>query len=188
MNQKRPGRLRRLLSTAAIAGLTIGAAACGSDDAAISVDATDVEEAVGTVVDQAETASADLAQTLRDNGLDTVASVVDQIDPDDLIGGANFTFFAPNDEAFTSLGAGDTADLLTDPGRVLEVLRNHIVAQTISAEDLATADTVDTEAGETLEVSVDDGVVRLGDVTVVSTGIAVGDGVIHVVDGLLLVP
>jgi uncharacterized surface protein with fasciclin (FAS1) repeats len=180
--------MRRLLAPVAVAGLTIGAAACGSDDAAINVDATDVEEALDTVVDEADTASADLAQTLRDNGLDTVASVVDQIDPDDLIGGASFTFFAPNDEAFTSLGADETAELLTDPGRVLDVLRNHTVDQTISAEELGTNDAVETEAGETLEVSVDDGVVRVGDVTVVSTGIAVGDGVIHVVDGLLLVP
>jgi uncharacterized surface protein with fasciclin (FAS1) repeats len=188
MNQQQPGRVRRLLSAAAVAGLTIGGAACGSDDTPSSVDATDVEEALDSVVDEAGAASAELAQTLRDNGLDTVASVVDQIDPSDLIDGASFTFFAPNDEAFTSLGADQTADLLTDPGRILEVLRNHTVAETISAEELAASDTVDTEAGESLEVSETDGVVRIGDVTVVATDIAVGDGVIHVVDGLLLVP
>ena len=186
MDQTRRGH--RILSAAAVAVLTIGAAACGSDDDATSVDANDVEEAVETVVDEVDAASVDLAQTLRDNGLDTVASVVDEIDVNELIGGESFTFFAPNDEAFTTLGADETADLLTDPARVIEVLRNHTVSQTLSAEELAGMTTIDTAAGETLEVSVQDDVVRIGDVTVVSTGIEVGDGVIHVVDGLLLVP
>jgi uncharacterized surface protein with fasciclin (FAS1) repeats len=185
MNQNRP--TTRLLPAAVAATLLI-AAGCGSDDSASGVDATDVEQALETVVEEVDAAGADLAQTLRDNGLDTVASVVDQIEINDLIDGEDFTFFAPTDEAFTTLDADQTADLLTDPARILDVLRNHTLAETLTAEELSSTDSVETGAGETLEVAVDGDTVRIGEVTVLSADIAVGDGVIHVVDGLLLVP
>ncbi len=186
MNQNR--RVPSLFLTAGAATLLIATAGCGSDASTSSVDATDVEQAVETAVDEVDTANADLAQTLRGNGLDTVASIVEQIDVNDLINSEKFTFFAPNDEAFTSLDADQTANLLTDPARVLDVLRNHTVAEMLTSDDLATTDRVETEAGQTLEVSVDGDTVRIGDVNVVSADIAVGGGVIHVVDGLLLVP
>jgi uncharacterized surface protein with fasciclin (FAS1) repeats len=186
MSRQNP-KIRRRLS-AATAALLLTAAACGSDDTAddLDIDATDVENVVDSVVDQVETAPDDLAQTLRDNGLDTIAGVVEQIDLSELLDDEDFTFFAPNDEAFTTLGADQTADLLTDPAQVVDVLRNHTLAERVSADELTSAGTVTTEAGESLEVTTDGSSVTLGEVTVVSTDIDAGGGVIHVVDGFLI--
>ena len=164
--------------------------ACGSDDSAndpvVDVDTDQVDEVVDSAASEVDETSDDLAQTLRDNGLDSIAGVVEQVDVTEWLGEGDFTFFAPNNEAFLGLDAEQTADLLTDPAQILDVLRNHTLADTVSADELTSMQSVDTEAGETLEVTSEDDAVQVGGVTVVSTDIEVGGGVIHVVDGLLV--
>jgi len=195
MHTKSEARRPKLRGTIAAGTLIVVLAACGSDNAAVdlgdgTVDVTalegDVDSVVDDVVDEADSSSADLAQTLRDNGLDSAAGIVDQIDVAELVGDGEFTFLAPNDEAFTSLSADDMADLLSDPAQILETLRNHSLDGTQTATDLTTATSVDTRAGESLPVTVDGDTVMIGDVVVVTTDIEVGGGVIHVVDGFLL--
>jgi uncharacterized surface protein with fasciclin (FAS1) repeats len=182
---------RSLIAAGVVASLV--AAGCGSDDTAstgIDVDTSEleqeIEEGVDSAASEVESSADDLAQTLRDNGLDSIAGVVEQVDVTDWLGEGDFTFFAPNDEAFMALGADETADLLTDPAQILDVLENHTLSGTVDADELASMTSVDTEAGNTLAVSVDGDEVRVGDVVVVATGIEVGGGVIHVVDGLLI--
>lgn len=179
-------KIRRL--SAGTAALLLTAAACGSDDTAsdFDVDATDVENVIDSVVEQVESAPDDLAQTLRDNGLGTIAGIVEQINLSELFDDEDFTFFAPNDDAFTRLTADQTADLLTDPAQVLDVLRNHTLDERVSADELTSLETVTSEAGESLRVTADGSTVTIGDVSVVATDIEVGGGVIHVVDGLLV--
>ena len=196
---------RRL--AASLAAATLVLAACGADDtddaiddaaaAVDDVDADSAEEAVEDAADDvdaeaddaaetAETQSAELAQVLRDNGLSSVASAVEVIDFTELVDAPEFTFFAPNDEAFSSLSADELADLLSDPGMVADVLRNHTVAATVPSSDLSDGMEVETQAGETLTVSIDGETVMIGDATVVQPDIDVNDGVVHVVDRLLM--
>jgi uncharacterized surface protein with fasciclin (FAS1) repeats len=184
---------RSTIAIVASVGLAIGATACGSDGTIDDVAegdteavATDLAGAVDTVVEEAEAQTDDLAQALRDNGLDNAAGIVEEIDVSELIAGEEFTFFAPTDEAFTSLSADETADLLGDPTMVLDVLRNHTLNEAVTAAELTEAGSVQTEAGETVEVTEESGEVEIGGVVVVTTDITVGDGVIHVVDGFLL--
>jgi len=195
MQPESEARRPKLRATIAAGTLIAVLAACGSDNAAVdlgdgTVDVTalegDVDSVVDDVDDEADSGSADLAQTLRDNGLESAAGIVDQIDVAELVGDGEFTFLAPNDEAFTSLSADDMADLLSDPAQILETLRNHSLDGTLAATDLTTATSVDTRAGESLPVTVDGDTVMIGDVVVVTTDIEVGGGVIHVVDGFLL--
>lgn len=197
MHIKSGARRPKLLGSIAAGTLIAVLAACGSDNAAVDLDdgtvavdvtalAGDVDSVVDDVVDEADSTSADLAQTLRDNGLNSAAGIVDKIDVAELVGDGEFTFLAPNDEAFTSLSADEMADLLSDPAQILETLRNHALEGTQMAADLTTAASVDTRAGETLPVTVDGDTVMIGDVVVVTTDIEVGAGVIHVVDGFLL--
>lgn len=191
-----PNRRRRThrgLALPMLAAATLLAVtACGSDESAndlVDVDTSEVEEVVNSVdsaVSEIDATGEELAQTLRDNGLDSIAGVVEQVDVTEWLGEGDFTFFAPDDEAFMSLDADQTADLLTDPTQILDVLRNHTLADTVTAEELATMETVETEAGETLEVTTEGDTVSVGGATVVTTDIEVGDGVIHVVDGLLI--
>jgi uncharacterized surface protein with fasciclin (FAS1) repeats len=174
-----------------LAATTLFAAtACGSDDSAddavLDVDSAEVDDLVDSAAAEVDATRDDLAQTLRDNGLDSIAGVVEQVDVSQWLGEGEFTFFAPSNEAFMGLDAEQTADLLTDPARIAEVLRNHTLADTVPAAELVTLQTVDTEAGGTLAVTTVEEEVRLDGVAVVSTDIEVANGVIHVVDGLLL--
>jgi uncharacterized surface protein with fasciclin (FAS1) repeats len=184
-------RTHRGLALPVLAAATLFAVtACGSDDSAgdpvVTVDAGEVEDAVDSAAAEVDATSAEFAQTLRDNGLDSIAGVVEQVDVSQWLGSGDFTFFAPNNEAFMSLTADQTADLLTDPAQVLAVLRNHTLSETVMADELTSMQTVDTQAGDTLTVMSEGATVRVGGVTVVSTDIEVGGGVIHVVDGLLI--
>jgi uncharacterized surface protein with fasciclin (FAS1) repeats len=185
-----PRRHRRgfVVPTLAAAAL-LSMTACGSDDSGdgvADIDAGEVDDVVDSAVSDAEQTSEDVAQTLRDNGLDSIAGVVEQIDVSEWLGDGDFTFFAPNNDAFMSLDAEQTADLLTDPTQILDVLRNHTLADTVTADELVDMEQVETEAGSTLEVSTDGDEVSVGEVVVVTTDIEVAGGVIHVVDGLLI--
>jgi uncharacterized surface protein with fasciclin (FAS1) repeats len=169
------------------AALAASVVACGSDDD-VSVDATDVAGVADSLVDEADevdSTSAELAATLRENGLESIADIVEQVDVSEVFG-EEFTFFAPSDEAFTTLSADEAADLLTDPTQVVDVLRNHTLADAVTSTELVDMATVETEAGETIPVTVDGDVVQLGDVTIVTTDLEVGDGIVHVVDGFLI--
>ncbi len=190
---------RRTLGAALAAGALIaGITACGSDadnavvvdGGSVEVDVTELENDVGSAVDEAvdeaDANADDLAQTLRDNGLDSLASVVEQIDVSDLIGDGEFTFLAPNDEAFTSLSAQEIADLLSEPTQIVDTLQNHLLDGTFSADELAGMESVDTRSGDTLTVTVDGETTTIDDVVIVATDIEGGGGVIHVVNGFLL--
>ena len=193
------GTRRRILrGAAAAAAVVVVVAACGSDnDAPIALDDGDidvevtelegtVDSAVDGVVEEADSSAADLAERLRENGLESAAGIVDQIDVAELVGDGEFTFFAPSDEAFTSLTTDQMAELLTDPGQILETLRNHTLGTTRTAADLSTMDSVDTRAGQSLPITIDGDVVMVGGIGVVTTDITVGGGVVHVVDGFIL--
>jgi uncharacterized surface protein with fasciclin (FAS1) repeats len=197
--QTKLGTRRRILrGAAAAAAVVVVVAGCGSDnDAPIAVDDGDidvevtelegaVDSAVDGVVEEADSSSADLAERLRENGLESAAGIVDQIDVAELVGDGEFTFFAPSDEAFTSLTTDQMAELLTDPGQILETLRNHTLGTTRTAADLSTMDSVDTRAGLSLPITIDGDVVMVGGIGVVTTDITVGGGVVHVVDGFIL--
>lgn len=173
----------RTRGVAALACLALVGAACGSDGAETVDDATD---AAADAVEAVDEGIDDFAQRLRDEGLESVASAFEDIDVSELTDSTEFTFLAPNDEAFQSVDADDLADLLADPERVTELLKNHTIAERYTAAQVVELDEVSTEAGETLDIDVDGDVVQFEDATVVATDIEAGDGMIHVVDGLLL--
>jgi uncharacterized surface protein with fasciclin (FAS1) repeats len=184
--------LRRTGVVVLVSSLALVGASCGSDDDGASVDLAEVADVADSVADSlvdgaevVDSTSTDLAETLRANGLESVAGIVDQVDLSSVLGD-DYTFFAPNDEAFTTLSADETADLLTNPDRILDVLRNHALAEPMTSSELAEMDTVRTEAGNELAVTSDGDVVRIGDATVVSSDLEVGGGSVLVIDGLLL--
>ena len=112
-----------------------------------------------------------------------------------LRGEGPFTVFAPTDEAFAALPAGTLDALLADPtGQLTDILTYHVVPGAVLAADVVGLDgqAVTTVNGATLTVGVaDDGTVTLTDaagneVTVVATDVEASNGVIHVIDGVLL--
>jgi uncharacterized surface protein with fasciclin (FAS1) repeats len=181
----------RIVGIALAAGVFV-AAGCGDNDTqdVTSDTAADVIESadtiVGDVAEQADQASADLARTLRENGLDSVAALVERVDLASVTDGNDFTFFAPNNEAFTAISADQTAELLSSPGTVADVLRNHFLDEMVMSDDLSDGDQIQPRGGQSFVVTTEGGAVMIGDATVVRADIEAAGGVIHIVDRILL--
>jgi uncharacterized surface protein with fasciclin (FAS1) repeats len=99
-----------------------------------------------------------------------------------------FTVFAPTDAAFAALPDGTLESLLQPENRAqLEaILTYHVVAGRLTAGDVIGSDELVTLQGQRLPVVVTDGVVTVGGATVVQTDVAASNGVIHVIDSVLL--
>jgi len=107
-----------------------------------------------------------------------------------LAGEGEFTVFAPTDDAFATLPEGTIETLLEDPeGALTDVLLYHVVDGTVPAETVVTLDAATTLEGSEVSISVEDGSVFLNDnIQVIITDIAAANGIIHVIDGVLLLP
>ena len=105
-----------------------------------------------------------------------------------LSGPGPFTVFAPTDDAFAALSEGTVASLLEPENRerLQAILKLHVVPASARAVDALTAGKVRTLAGASLEVRLVDGRLRVGDANVVKTDLAASNGVIHVIDAVLL--
>ncbi len=107
-----------------------------------------------------------------------------------LSGEGEFTVFAPTDDAFAALPDGTVETLLEDPeGALTDILLYHVVDGTVLAEAVVTLDRATTLLGEDMTIEVVDGGVVLNDsVNVIITDIKADNGVIHVIDAVLLPP
>jgi uncharacterized surface protein with fasciclin (FAS1) repeats len=101
-----------------------------------------------------------------------------------------FTVFAPTDEAFDRLPAGTLDGWLQDAAKLTALLRHHVLVGKVSADDLAKlgGKTVPMLQGEALRISTKGGVAIDGDIHVAKHGIAATNGLVHVIDGVLLPP
>ena len=98
-----------------------------------------------------------------------------------------FTLFAPTDEAFSVVPADVLETLLADPtGQLTQILLNHVVSGTAMSTDLADGMMITTLQGTEVLVSINDGVVMIGNAMVVAADIAADNGVVHVIDAILM--
>lgn len=104
-----------------------------------------------------------------------------------LQGAGPFTVFAPTNEAFAALPAGLVDALLLEENRetLVKILTYHVVGQKVMAADVATGD-VPTIEGSMLSVVVADGVCINDAATVTATDVVASNGVIHVIDTVLV--
>jgi uncharacterized surface protein with fasciclin (FAS1) repeats len=104
-----------------------------------------------------------------------------------LQGKGPFTVFAPTDKAFAKLPAGTVENLLLPENKekLVAILTYHVVPGKVMAADVKTmmAKTVN---GKEISITVDDGKVKVNDANVVKTDIAASNGVIHVIDTVIL--
>lgn len=98
-----------------------------------------------------------------------------------------FTVFAPTDEAFAKIPAKDLEALLADKAALTAVLTYHVVPGTVMAKDVAGLKTAKTVQGAELPIDTASGV-KVGGATVIKTDIAASNGVIHVIDSVLMPP
>ena len=104
---------------------------------------------------------------------------------DTLKGDGPFTVFAPTDEAFAKLPEGTVEALLADPEKLAQSLTYHVVPGKLMAADVVSSDSLKTAQGGTLKVDTSNGA-RIGNAAIIQTDIATSNGVIHVIDTVLL--
>ena len=104
---------------------------------------------------------------------------------DTLKGEGPFTVFAPTDEAFARLPPGTVEGLLKNKAKLTEILTFHVVAEKLTASDVGNLTSAKTVSGNTVSIDTSDGV-RVGGARVVKADIAASNGVIHVIDTVLI--
>ena len=105
-----------------------------------------------------------------------------------LKGPGPFTVFAPTDEAFAELPAGTVENLLKPASKAMlrRVLMYHVVPGKMMAADVVKISSAKAVSGDMLSIKVNGGTVMVDQARVVKTDIAASNGVIHVVDAVLL--
>ena len=108
---------------------------------------------------------------------------------DDLSGPGPFTVFAPTDAAFAALPDGTIETLLADPtGTLAQILLYHVVGGQALSTDLSDGQTITTLLGEDITVTIGMNGVMINNATVVVADITATNGVVHVIDAVLLPP
>ena len=100
-----------------------------------------------------------------------------------------YTVFAPTDAAFAALPAATLQALLADPATLTKILSYHVVSGNVMAADVATSTSLTSLEGQPIQVTASGSTVKLnGDTTVTATDVVTSNGVIHVIDKVLLPP
>jgi len=107
---------------------------------------------------------------------------------DTLKGKGPFTVFAPTDEAFAKLPAGTLNALLADKAKLSAILTYHVVSGRVMAADVVKLTSANTVNGKPVTIKVDGGKVYINDAQVIITDILTSNGVIHVIDKVILPP
>ena len=97
-----------------------------------------------------------------------------------------YTVFAPTDEAFARLPKGALEGLLKDKAKLTAVLTYHVVPGNVSSQDVAGMKSAKTVNGQELSVKVSEGKVKVNKANVSAADIAATNGVIHVIDQVLM--
>ena len=107
---------------------------------------------------------------------------------DTLKGPGPFTVFAPTDAAFAKLPAGTVGSLLANPDQLRAVLTYHVVPGRVTAAQVSGIPNAATVQGARLTFAVSGSTVRVNDATVTQADVMASNGVIHVIDTVLLPP
>jgi transforming growth factor-beta-induced protein len=192
-------RTRTTRLTAVAGALALTLAACGDDgnDTADDTAAATEESSEAMTEDMSEEAAdagtiVDVAASNEDFST-LVAAVQAAGLVETLSGEGPFTVFAPTDDAFAAAldALGITADeLLADTETLTSILTYHVVAGEVPSSDVVTLDgqSVETVNGATVDITVDGDTVMVNDATVTAVDVEASNGVIHVIDTVLLPP
>ncbi len=104
---------------------------------------------------------------------------------DTLKGDGPFTVFAPSDDAFAKIPADQLKGILADKEMLTSILTYHVVAGQVMAADVVKLNSATTVQGSDVAISTNDGV-KVNDANVVKTDIVTSNGVIHVIDTVLI--
>jgi transforming growth factor-beta-induced protein len=174
-------------------GVALVALACTAGPTATPMQpppATNTPAPMPTMANDGTPATRDIVDTAAADGrFTTLLTAVDTAGLEDTLRGEGpFTVFAPTDEAFAQLPEGTVEALLEDTPALTNILLYHLVAGRVYAEQVVTMDSSDTVQGQAVSISVEGDQVRVNDALVIITDIRASNGVIHVIDSVLLPP
>lgn len=107
---------------------------------------------------------------------------------DTLMGAGPFTVFAPTDDAFAKLPKGTVEGLLKDTPKLKDILLYHVVSGKVMAADVVKLSTAKTVEGKPVTFKVDGNKVMVNDAQVIIADLPASNGVIHVLDKVILPP
>jgi uncharacterized surface protein with fasciclin (FAS1) repeats len=138
----------------------------------------------------AEKQEKDVVQTASENGqFKTLAHALEAAGLiETLKGEGPFTVFAPTDEAFEKVPKEKLDALLKDKEALAAVLKYHVVSGKVMSADVVKLDSAKTVQGKPLTIAAKDGKVKINGANVTKADIECNNGVIHVIDAVLLPP
>ena len=174
----------KLVSLALVGFAVTSLVSCNAPKEQVEETASDSTEVVAEVVSNTVV---DIAVGSADHST-LVAAVTAAGLVETLSGTGPFTIFAPTNAAFEALPAGTVEDLLKPENKekLTAVLTYHVVAGNVMSSQLADGQKVATLNGQELTVAIKDGVVTINGTKVIAADLAGSNGVIHVVEGVLL--
>ena len=183
-------RMSTLSSVSMIALLLAGTASAGSAPKATTSTAAE------TATTQEKTMQATAANTMdivdtavKAGSFKTLVAAVQAAGlVETLKGKGPFTVFAPTDEAFAKLPKGTVESLLLpeNKAKLVDILTYHVVPGQVMAADVVKLTSAKTVEGQSVAIVVKDGKVRVDGANVVQTDIVTSNGVIHVIDSVIL--
>lgn len=164
-----------LLFTAATSEAHCGS--CGTDKPHEHAEKASAKVEMSSIIETAEAAGSfsTLIAAVKAAGLDKALS-----------GDGPFTVFAPTDEAFAALPKGTVEALLKDKEKLTAILTYHVLDGAVMAEKVVGINKAETLNGASFAVKVADGNVMVDKANVVKTDIVCSNGIIHVIDKVLL--
>jgi len=144
--------------------------------------------AVGSTVAEAQHDQKDIVETAVSAGsFTTLAAALSAAGlVDTLKGEGPFTVFAPTDEAFAKLPAGTVEALLKDIPKLTQILTYHVVPGKVDASQVMNLTSAKTVNGQSIRISMNRGTVMVDDASVVTADVMATNGVIHVIDSVIL--
>jgi uncharacterized surface protein with fasciclin (FAS1) repeats len=135
-------------------------------------------------------AKSDIVQTAISAGnFTTLATALTEAGLVDALSGKGpFTVFAPTDEAFEKLPEGTLASLLKDKDALKNVLLYHVVSGDITSQQITKLNDAKTLNGSDIKIKIADGKVMVNDSQVIGADVMASNGIIHVIDTVLLPP
>jgi uncharacterized surface protein with fasciclin (FAS1) repeats len=185
-------RMNRLIALTLVLVISLVVAACAPLTTAPqpTAPAEAPTEVPAAPAPEQESAAPDIVDTAIAAGQFT--TLVTALQAADLVsalqGEGPFTVFAPTDEAFANLPAGALDSLLADTEALSKVLLYHVLPGKVMAAQVADGVTAETLEGSPVTFSVMDGAAKINDATIVTTDIEAANGVIHVIDAVILPP
>jgi uncharacterized surface protein with fasciclin (FAS1) repeats len=143
---------------------------------------------------QTTTATAQPTQTVaqiaeNNTNFTTLVSLLKKANLTDMLNGpGNFTLFAPTNAAFAKVNASTLADLQNNTPALNTLLLYHVVPENLLANNLTGSGTLPTANGFSLPYSVNGTTIQVGNATVIEADINATNGVIHVINGVLIPP